>query len=278
MSLMGTLAKVAIGVAVAKGVSTLTKGGQSAGRGSSGGGLADMMGDLLGGAQGSPTGSRAKGGLGGLLDELGNAGTKRPAAGRSRSSSAPDIGGLLGQLTGAGKGGAASGGLGDILGSLTSAGGAGALGGLLGGMLGGGGLGSTLNSAFANGGEPDTPPAPAQELAAAVFLKAMLQAAKADGQIDAAEQARLMERLGEISDAEKAFVQQELAAAVDVEGLAGQVPQGLEAQAYTMSLMAIDLDAQAEAQYLHQFAQALGLEPAEVNDIHDKLGVVKLYA
>lgn len=285
MSLMGTLAKVAIGVAVAKGASTLARsaGSSSSGRTSTaGGGLGDMMGAILGG--GSAAGGSVAGGLGGLLDELGGmgstgstqrAGTKTR---RSTSSRQPDLGDLLGQLTGAKTGSTASGGLGDLLGSLATAGAAGGIGGLLGGMLSGGGLGNSLNSALANGGEPDAAPAPAQELAAALLLKAMIQAAKADGQIDADEQAKLMGRLGEVTEAEKAFVQKELAAPVDVEGLAAQIPEGLEAQAYTMSVMAIDLDSQAEAQYLHQLATALGLQPVEVNHIHDQLGVPKLYA
>ncbi len=298
MSLMGTLAKVAIGMAVAKGVSSLSKGSPAggAGRSASAGGLGDIVGGLLGGATGGsrqggkPAGTsrqsgKTAGGLGDLLDELGGAGrpATRSTATRSRKPAQPDLGGLLGQLTGA-SGSGGTGGIGDLLGSLAGMGGAGTagaaggLGGLLGGLLGGGGLGGTLNSAFANGGEPDAPPAPAQELAAAVLLKAMIQAAKSDGQIDAAEQARLLERLGDVSVAEKAFVQQELAAPVDVEGLVAQIPEGMEAQAYTMAVMAIDLDAQTEAQYLHALATALGLEPVEVNHIHDRLGAPKLYA
>lgn len=283
MSLMGTLAKVAIGVAVAKGVSTMTRGstGSARSRTASGGGLEDMMGAILGG--GGATSGGSAGGLGGLLDELGGKSrTSRATTTKRRTASAqPDLGGLLGQLTGASSGGAAAGGLGDLLGSLASAGAAGGLGGLLGGMLSGGGaggLGASLNSALTNRGEPTTPPAPAQEIAAALLLKAMIQAAKSDGQIDADEQGKLMQHLGDVSPAEHAFVQQELAAPVDVEGLAAQIPEGLEAQAYTMSLMAIDLDAQAEAQYLHSFASALGLEPAEVNQIHDHFGAPKLYA
>ena len=53
MSLVSTLAKVAIGVAVAKGVSTLVQGGAAAPSGGGGsrtpggGSLQDMMGDLL---------------------------------------------------------------------------------------------------------------------------------------------------------------------------------------------------------------------------------------
>jgi len=282
MSLMGTLAKVAIGVAVAKGVSTLAGSAGKSPRGrSAGGGLEEMMGSLLGG--GSGHGGKVSGGIGGLIDELGGMGgstTRRSTTTRrtGRTTRQPDLDDLLGQLTGAKAGSASSGGIGDLLGSLATAGAAGGIGGLLGGMLAGGGIGSSLNSALANGGEPDSPPAPAQELAAALLLKAMIQAAKADGQIDAGEQAKLMDRLGEVTKAEKAFVQKELAAPVDVEGLAAQIPEGLEAQAYTMSVTAIDLDSQAEAQYLHQFATALGLQPVEVNHIHDQLGVPKLYA
>jgi len=287
MSLMGTLAKVAIGVAVAKGVSSMAKGTrETAGAGSlfdggvSGGGLEDMMKGILGGQQG--TTSAGVGGIGGLLDELGGLGASGSLSGGTRPRTAthqPNLGDLLGQLTGGA--GSSGGGLGELLGSLGAAGAANGIGGLLGGMLsgaGGGSLGDMLNSAFTNGGEPDAAPPPAQELAAALLLKAMIQAAKADGKIDASEQAKLMDRLGDVSAEERAFVERELSAPVDVGGLAAQIPEGLETQSYTMSVMAIDLDSQAEAQYLHQLATALGLEPAEVNHIHDRLGVPKLYS
>ncbi|RWR14684.1 DUF533 domain-containing protein [Paenirhodobacter populi] len=289
MSLMKTLAKVAIGVAVAKGVSTLAKGSQSGrigtggatggatGRGA-GGGLEDMMGSILGNGRAKGAGMATAGGsIGELLNELGGAGqTTRGTPRTTTRAGQPDLGAILGQLTG----GSAGGGLGGMLGQLASAGAAGGLGGLLGGMLSGqgGGLGGALDQALRNGGEPDAAPAPEQELAAAVLLKAMIQAAKADGQIDANEQARLMDKLGDVSAEERAFVQAELQAPVDPEGLAKLVPAGLESQAYMMSLMAIDLDNQAEAQYLDRLARALGLQPAEVNGIHDRLGVPQLYA
>ncbi len=286
MSMMNTLVKVAIGVAVAKGVSSMTKSAsrsttttRSGSTRSSGGagGLEDMMGAILGGKSGSIRSSGA-GGIGDLLNELGGAGrstsTTRSSTTRRTASSSDAIGDLLGGLLG---GSGASGSLGG-LGSLLGAGTAGGIGGLLGGMLSGGGLGSTLNSAFANGGEPATAPQASEEAAAAIFLKAMIQAAKCDGQIDATEQEKLMTHLGEVSAAERSFVETALAAPVDVEGLARAVPEGLEAQTYTMSLMAIDLDSQTEAQYLHELAQALGLDPATVNHIHDQIGAPKLYA
>ncbi|KEO60240.1 DUF533 domain-containing protein [Thioclava indica] len=284
MSLMGALAKVAIGVAVAKGVSSMGRSASESTSDASGGGLADMMGSLLGGSGGAGS----AGGLGGLMESLSGAGSSNIATRSSpRGQTSGGLGDLLGQLTG---GGASSGGLGDMLGSLAAGGAAGGLGGMLGGMLGGGAaqatpaqtaptqsFGDQLNSAFANGGEPATPPSPAQNAAAGVMLKAMIQAAKSDGKIDAAEENKLMGQLGDISPEERAFVQQELAAPVDAQGLASQIPDALEAQAYTMSVTAIDLDNQTEAQYLDSFAKALGLDAQSVNHIHAQLGVPPLY-
>ena len=45
-----------------------------------------------------------------------------------------------------------------------------------------------------------------------------------------------------------------------------------------MSVMAIDLDSKAEAQYLHDLAAGLKIDKDSVNDIHAKLGVPALYA
>ncbi|MBN2742203.1 MAG: tellurite resistance TerB family protein [Rhodobacteraceae bacterium] len=284
MSLMGTLAKVAIGVAVAKGVSSIGRSASASKSGTSGGGLADMMGSLLGGV-GS---AGPAGGLGGLMESLSGAGSSSIATRSSpRGQTSGGLGDLLGQLTG---GGASSGGLGGMLSSLAAGGAAGSLGGMLGGMLGGStaqaapaqttpehSFGDQLNSAFANGGEPATPPSAAQNAAAGLMLKAMIQAAKSDGKIDASEQEKLLGQLGDISPEERAFVQQELAAPVDAQGLARQIPDGLEAQAYTMSVTAIDLNNQSEARYLDSFAKALGLDHQSVNHIHAQLGVPPLY-
>ncbi|WP_284165987.1 tellurite resistance TerB family protein [Frigidibacter sp. SD6-1] len=170
------------------------------------------------------------------------------------------------------------GGLNDILGKLGGPGGGG-LGDLLGGILGGAaagpasrGFGETLNDAFRNGGEPTIQPSRSQEAAAALMLKAMIQAAKADGRIDEAEKKRLMDNLGGATAEEMAFVKRELAAPVDVRGLVAQVPDGLQAQVYTMSLMAIDLDSRAEGRYLMELANALGLTQREVTAIHSHVG------
>jgi uncharacterized membrane protein YebE (DUF533 family) len=42
--------------------------------------------------------------------------------------------------------------------------------------------------------------------------------------------------------------------------------------------MGIDLDQQVEAQYLHELASGLGLSHRQVNAVHDKLGVRRIYA
>lgn len=316
MSLMKTLAKVAVGVAIAKGVGAVMQNarqpGGSAGTGHGGagstrmtqagtapGGLEDIMKSVLGGApsgagQGAGGASPLPGGLGGLLEQLTGAGGQAGSTG-ARGGSAGGINGMLEQLTqAAGGAGGGAGGLGDLLGQLTgqkaggTGGGAGGLGDLLGGLLGGaaaGGaagngksFGDILNSSLQNMGEPDVAPTPHQEAVAALMLRAMVQAAKCDGTIDAAERDKLMHNLEGASPAEMQFVKTLFAAPVDVAGLVRDTPNGLGAQVYTMSVMAIDLDNQKEAEYLHALAQGLGLSQQAVNDMHARLGVPALYA
>ncbi len=134
-----------------------------------------------------------------------------------------------------------------------------------------------LNASFNNKGEPDVAPTADQNAVAGLMLKAMIQAAKSDGKIDESEKGKLLGQLGDIDREEMAFVQAQMKAPVDVKGLARQVPQGLQAQVYTMSVMAIDLDNQNEAQYLHELAQALAIDQKSVNHIHAQLGVPALY-
>ncbi|KAJ04757.1 tellurite resistance TerB family protein [Sulfitobacter mediterraneus] len=269
MSLMKTLAKVAVGVALAKGASSMMKkGGSSQG---AGGGLGGLLGGLAGG--GSASG-------GGLNDMLG--GFLGGAGGTSRAGSAGGLGGLLEQLGGSGGSGGA-GGLGGLLGGLAGAGGAG---GLLAGMTKAmdqrpasntSSFGAVLNSQFDATPEPEIEPSQEQEATAALMLAAMIQAAKSDGTFDEAEKDKLLGQLGDVDAQEAAFVQQQLQAPVDIDGLVAQTPQGMGPQVYAMSVLGIDLDTQDEAQYLHQLAQGLGMKPAQVNDIHDQMGVPSLY-
>ena len=281
MSLMGTLAKVAIGVALAKGMQAVTRRASAPGAaGSAGsGGLfggahspaqtkpgrsrRESMGAALGGSAGAQDGGSAQGGLGGLLEQLG-AGAGRKGNSRSGGGLGDLLGGLLG-------GSSAAGGLGGLLGSLTGRGQQNAA------PANNRSFGDVLNSSFTNQGEPDDEPTPDQNAVAALMLSAMIQAAKSDGEIQDAEKEKLLGNLGDVSDAEMAFVQAEMAKKVDIAALVRHVPDGLQQQVYTMSVMAIDLDSQAEAQYLHDLATALQIDKDGVNDIHAKLGVAALY-
>ena len=286
MSLMKTLAKVAIGVAVAKGASAMMN--RPGGSGGAGAGLGGLLGGLAGGAGAagsgggapfggahSPGGAPAQAGmqdmLGGLLGGAGGQG---------------GLGGLLEQLGGAAGGaGGAQGGLGGLLGGLAGAAGAGgALSGLAGALQPkpqseNASFGQVLNSAFDQTPEPAIEPSADQEAAAGLMLRAMIQAAKSDGELDEAEQQKLVGQLGGDVDAqEAAFLREEMQKPVDVQGLVDSTPAGMGPQIYAMSLLAIDLDNQNEAQYLHQLAQGFEMQPNDVNDIHAQLGVPSLYS
>ena len=69
-----------------------------------------------------------------------------------------------------------------------------------------------------------------------------------------------------------------MAAPVDAQALAREVPKGLEPQVYMMSLMAIDFDNRTEAEYLNSLAQAMGIDRQVINQIHQHVGVQDLYS
>jgi uncharacterized membrane protein YebE (DUF533 family) len=280
MSLMKTLAKVAVGVAVAKGAKSMMGGGSSR---TAGGGLGGLLGGLAGAASAGGSrqfgGANSPGGGGGLEDMLGGL---LGGVGAGGGGLPGGLGGLLEQLGGAG--GGAGGGLGGLLGGLAGAAGAG-------GLLGGAGnsvkkrpasnnsdFGAVLNSQFDSTPEPAIEPSQDQEAAAGLMLAAMIQAAKSDGQFDQAEKDKLLKQLGDVDQEEAAFVQAQLQAPVDVDALVRDTPKGLESQIYAMSLLGIDLDTQQEAQYLHKLAQGYGMQPAQVNSIHEQMGMPSLYS
>ena len=273
MSLMSTLAKVAIGVAVAKGVGAMMNKNGGVTQASSGGGLGGLLGSLAGDSGSSGGGMQDM--LGGLL-------------GGNTGGGAGCLGGLLESLGGS-QGGAQAGGLQEMLGSLVASGGAGGSMGALTGAMGGNAatapaqnnssFGAVLNSAFDANPEPAIEPTEDQEAIAALMLRAMIQTAKSDGTLDDAEREKLIGQLGDDVDSqEAAFVQAEMKAPVDVDALVAQVPNGMGPQVYAMSVIAINLDSQVEAQYLHKLAQGLRLSVETINDVHAQLRVRSLYA
>jgi len=212
MSMMSMLGKVAMGMVMAK----VTKG--MMGGGSSGGGIADMLGGLLGGNKNN-TASASQGG---------------------------GIGDLLSGLTGSKQGSTNDNGLGGLL------------------------------SAALSGQEVATT-TPTQEEQAKILLKAMINAAKSDGQIDQDEQAKIVKHIGEITPEELAFVKHEMSAPLDLEGVIENAT-GIEAEVYLSSLMTINLDSKEEALYLDKLAKGLNISKEDADAFHEKLGVPKLYS
>lgn len=242
MSLMNTVTKMALGFAVAQGMQAVNQ----------------------------------RGGIGAVMQDLQGAAT-------SQAGGMGDLGSMLGQLTGGAGGAGTQGGLGELLGQLTGGGGAtGAAGGLvgLGGLLGGlagarGGAAATDLQALL---EQDNPTQePDEEEMAQLMLRATLYAARADGDIDADEKAKLMDALRDADPQDIAAVQQAMQETPDANAIADATPKGLETQVYTMSLNAITPDNRAEAEYLHTLAQRLDLSPTTVNALHDSLAVPRIY-
>jgi uncharacterized membrane protein YebE (DUF533 family) len=110
-----------------------------------------------------------------------------------------------------------------------------------------------------------------------VLIRAMVSAAKSDGQVTQEEQNAIVKQLDHLSEEEIQFLRQEFAKPVDVRDLAWAVPQGMEEQAYQISLIAIDLDDQKEANYLADLAHGLRLSPARCNQIHQRLGAPAIF-
>lgn len=198
----------------------------------------------------------------------------RRTGGTSRSGGGADLlGGMLGgnAMGGGLLGGLAKAALPMILGSIMrggSGGGGGGLGGLLGSMLGGGG-GSAPKMSAQERDEADDH--------ATLLIRAMVNAAKADGKVEQEEIDNIVGRLGEVDEHEAAFLRAELQKPLDVAGYCRSVPEELAEEAYAFSVMGMRLDTQQEAQYLGAVAQELKLDPRLCNQIHEKLGVPPIF-
>ncbi len=206
------------------------------------------------------------------------------------------LGGLLGSATGAVKRGdpMAVGGLGALAGAVLS-------GGSMSGALKGGGmalLGTLAVSALRDWNKGGAAPASPEEFVreapvgvrppenaaeqqqledyAVLILKGMINAAKADGEIDGAEMQRIVGKLKKdgISDEEQAFLESEMKKPLNLDGLVSQVKSPeVAVQIYAASLLAIEVDTAAERDYMRRLADGLGLNKQTVDNIHELLGV-----
>ncbi|MGB7347817.1 MAG: DUF533 domain-containing protein [Pirellulaceae bacterium] len=111
----------------------------------------------------------------------------------------------------------------------------------------------------------------------AVLIRAMVNAAKSDGQINQEEQEAILKRMDHVSQTEIDFLRKEFAAPLNVREFAWSIPLGMEEQTYAMSVIAIDLDDQKEAEYLGELAHGLRLSPGRCNEIHRKYGAPEIF-
>ncbi len=112
---------------------------------------------------------------------------------------------------------------------------------------------------------------------AQILIRAMIHAAKSDGQITEDEQQAMIKHLGNVGDAEINFLRAEFSRGTDVRELAWSVPLGMEDQVYIVSLMTIRLDQNTEAEYLRELAHGLRLSPERCNEIHRRYGVPEIF-
>ena len=244
-----------------------------------------MLGDILGGLIGSGQQSTSGGGMADMLGGLLGGGQRQQPTGGG-------MGDLVGSLLGGGQASSNNnnGGMGDLLGNLlgggsqnsSGLGGSGGLGGLLGGAL--TKYAQTQNSEAPNPSHDncDHLPIGANQTEAtdhaALIIKAMINAAKSDGNIDKAEQEKVIKKLGDITREEADFVRSEFNAPLDANAFINSIPKGMEKQIYAVSLMAIDLDTNKEAHYLAQLAKGFGISPQLANNIHSQLGAPKIFS
>lgn len=107
------------------------------------------------------------------------------------------------------------------------------------------------------------------------LVRAMISAAKADGQIDADEKDRIFKRLETmtLSPEEKAFVFDELSGPLDLDAVVARADTPEHAaEIYAASLVAMQPDTPAERTYLEALSFKLKLDPALVAEIHKAAG------
>jgi uncharacterized membrane protein YebE (DUF533 family) len=226
--------------------------------GGAGGKLGDVLGGLFGGQSGEGIGQT----LSGTLEEA------QKAVGSNKKIALAALGALAGAILGGGSKsmrGAVGGGVLAVLGAL-------AYQALKGTQQESGEVPLTLR-------EPENAAEQAQlENQAQLILRAMINAAKADGQIDQDEVQRIIGRLDE-GGADKSardFIMAAMTKPMETEAIVAAAkgnPQ-LAAELYGASLLAIKVDSPAEQQYLQNLSSSLGLAPQAVNNLEKSMGLV----
>ncbi len=256
-------------------------GGQQQG----GGGLSSILSSLggAGGQGGSDLGSILSGMLGNAQQTAGGVlGSAQQAAGDAKREvqagnplAVGGLGALAGALLGGVRGSPAKGALGGaamaVLGQI-------AMSALQKGMGGGDPAqpGLAEPSASASGYQDASVEELTGDARAELLLRAMINAAKADGQIDGTEMNNILGKLDEAGAGQetKDFVLAEMRRPLDLDGLvAGVNSPDTAAAVYAASVMAIKVDTPAEQNYLGQLATRLRIPPQVRASLDASLGV-----
>jgi len=156
-------------------------------------------------------------------------------------------------------------------------------------------LGSLALNAYQNSQQPDSlQNSPNNELMAGIrepvtpeeiqavdamvllILRAMINAAKADGHIDAEEMDKIVGKAKEngLSEDEQRFIMEEINKPFNTDALVADIsdPQ-VAAQIYSASLLAINVDSDLEKDYLKNLANRLGLSQNVITYLHASVGI-----
>jgi uncharacterized membrane protein YebE (DUF533 family) len=245
---------------------TQTRGRLQHAANQSGGGMEQMLGSLLGG--GGASGARGSGGGLGDLAGLAQQFLGGKQVGGMTGAQAGGLGALVGAVLGGGGGavkGAVGGGAMAILGTL-------ALTALKNYQAGAAGAAAAAPMGDVAPEEVQAVTDPATER---LVLRAMISAAKADGQIDQQEMQAIAGHIGGdgVTDAERQFVIDEMTRPLDLHALAAEVKSpAVAAEVYAASILAIAIDTEAERQYLRDLARAMGLDAGTVQRLHQMTG------
>ncbi|HWT58949.1 MAG TPA: tellurite resistance TerB family protein [Rhizobium sp.] len=112
-----------------------------------------------------------------------------------------------------------------------------------------------------------------------VLIRAMIAAAKADGHIDDAERALIMDKVkaADVSGEAAAFIERELASPTDIDSLvAAATTEEQRVELYTASRLTIEPDSRAERGYLDLLAGRLGLADQLVDHIEATVSSAKV--
>jgi uncharacterized membrane protein YebE (DUF533 family) len=248
--------------------------------------ISDLLGTVMQSGMAPSSTDRVKNSLGGGGALEGLAGLFGGASGGASRSPLANILGEVSQAVG-GQQNLALGGLGALAGSLLGGGRK-----SMGGAVGGGAmalLGVIAYQALkAHSGkkapvplglrEPKTPAEKRQlEKNSELILKAMINAAKADGQIDEKESRKIIGKIKKsgADDEGLQFIMMEMQKPMETGKLmaAAKGKPELAAEMYTASLLAVEVDTPEERHYLQDLASGMGIDPRVARSIEQAVGV-----